>query len=229
MTWLINDAVSNDIRCREKNTIEMILQSAYRLEHAIGSILPTPSSTFETFSGQKRKVFYSNVPLCYTKFITALTQTKLVCDFLNPEPLKYPVFLDAGCGLGIKMFFAKKLGWDAHGIDINSEYIKIANKILEDICGKSQAKLHDIMTYEQYNKFDCVYYYTPISEPNSMRKFAEKVYKDMKRPSVLIQTFNQGTTMPDDCCVINNNVYLLANKKDRKSVQEYLLSVNQTS
>jgi hypothetical protein len=88
-------------------------------------------------------------------------------------------FLDIGCGIGTKVMLADVL-FDAHGFDINEEYLNLANQI-----GCKRTFIQDAMSYEGYDEYDFLYFYRPFKDDTLEREFEERVYQKMKSGALL--------------------------------------------
>jgi len=96
-----------------------------------------------------------------------------------------PKFLDCGCGIGNIMYLAHTVNYEPTGIEYEAFVYKAAKKFLK---GLSWCKLirGDILNYGSYHKYDVIYYYVPIQNGKLMKKFSDKVLRDMKVGAVLI-------------------------------------------
>ncbi len=73
-------------------------------------------------------------------------------------------FLDAGCGIGNIVTLAHAVGFKAHGIELNTEYLKIARKMTTNLYPKPYFECADIITFDKYHRYNLIYYYVPIND-----------------------------------------------------------------
>jgi len=91
-------------------------------------------------------------------------------------------FLDAGCGIGSKVWVAQnEFGLDAYGIDIVDEYLSQAHSI------GVRAGFADIRDYQAFGEYDIIYYYGPFREYGEQAAFETRLHAEMK-PGALLMT-----------------------------------------
>lgn len=99
-------------------------------------------------------------------------------------------FIDVGCGVGQKVYLAARhLGFDAEGIEMRKEHVKIANEALEKFCRKTRrygevapTKVFEgnAITFEKYSDYDIIYFYCPSHEPATEAKIEWAIAKGAK-------------------------------------------------
>jgi len=91
-------------------------------------------------------------------------------------------FLDIGCGIGNIVLLARKVGFDAYGLEYNEKIYDIAKRFL----GESRIFKGDMTSFRDYDKYDVLYYYIPIEDGNVMESFAAKLAKAVKPGAYII-------------------------------------------
>jgi SAM-dependent methyltransferase len=113
-------------------------------------------------------------------------------------------FLDAGCGAGNILLFAKSVGLARyyHGL----EYFDDTYKKARDFLGLDSKKpvpdvkifQQDILTFKNYGDYDIIYFYCPFSYGRLEVKFEELVEDQMKLGAVLIANLKRGSAIYKD-------------------------------
>ena len=104
-------------------------------------------------------------------------------DIDSCSPIK---FLDCGCGIGNIMVIAHHLGFKPYGIEYEKENVELARKLLRNAIRPKQVIHGDLMKYENYKKYDVIYYYEPLKKNEKRRDFADKIAKDAKCGALVI-------------------------------------------
>lgn len=99
---------------------------------------------------------------------------------INGEKLR---FLDAGCGVGVTVCIARKMGLNARGIEINPKLIELSSYVFNK---KECITEGDIIKFTNYHNYDIIYYYCPLADNNLEIKFEKKVEKELKIGGVII-------------------------------------------
>lgn len=120
--------------------LSVLFRLYYSLEFAIGQVLA---------DGDER--YYPNASFSILSFMKRLRWIRNLCG-ANSR------FLDVGCGLGNKIWIAQELGFDAFGIEINPKYAEIAQGFL----GTDRILIQDAMAFQDYAKYDVIYFYNPM-------------------------------------------------------------------
>ena len=103
------------------------------------------------------------------------------------EQRKKIKFLDCGCGIGNVVILARFAGFDAYGVEYDKQTLKRGKEVLP-LFGVESSKLHqgDLLEYPDFDKYDVLYGYCPMSHGGKERTFEKKLYKDMKIGAMLI-------------------------------------------
>jgi SAM-dependent methyltransferase len=95
---------------------------------------------------------------------------------------KEPTFLDAGCGIGDKVWIAQTLGYDAKGIELCNDSIRIGRLAL----GRNAIIKANLLTYKGYDKFEVIYLYRPMSDEKLEVEFEERLIKHSRNDVIII-------------------------------------------
>lgn len=122
----------------------------------------------------------------------AYKQLRFVWKYCEEHKIRCPKFIDAGAGIGWIVRMAYRLGFQASGVELIAENVKVAETIfgVRVQCGD----IRDI----DYSKFDVVYYYCPINANEIQAKFERKVEKEMKPGAILIANMKQDRAIYKD-------------------------------
>lgn len=82
-------------------------------------------------------------------------------------------FLDAGCGYGNIMMLASGVGFSVYGLELDPVTIEFAKGVNDHW---RNIKRQDILTYNDYKKFDVIYYYCPFFSTKEI-EFEKRVEK----------------------------------------------------
>jgi len=99
-------------------------------------------------------------------------------------------FLDCGCGLGLSMQIARKVGFDAYGLEYSPSMIKLGRSLSPYFYSRSFIKA-DITTYKDYDKYDVIYYFRPLSDPKKQDEFEKYLENECKVGAYLICLYKQ--------------------------------------
>lgn len=130
----------NHLKNGDLDDLSVVLQLYYSLEFAIGQVFS---------DGDLR--YHPNASFSAIRFISNLRMIQKLSGVGTR-------FLDVGCGLGSKVWIAQALGFEAHGLEINPKYAKIAS----ECAGTNRIVCHDGITFPGYDNFDVIYFYNPM-------------------------------------------------------------------
>lgn len=139
---------------------------------------------------------FSFIPLENWRFIEAMSKVQKHFlgrgrgrrSFLNRK------FVDAGCGIGVKLLMAQAMGFKATGIELDPGLIKLAKTIFnigqrrskKTRCDWTKIIRQDIRKHN-YSQYDVIYFYCPLRNTNDEEmKFEKMVYGQMKPGSYVI-------------------------------------------
>jgi hypothetical protein len=108
-----------------------------------------------------------------------------------------PIFLDAGCGIGVTLMIARQNGFKPFGIEFNVKLAEIA-VMLGDVWPRSDIFIGDIMDYKDYSKCDVIYYYCPFENVEMQKKFEKLVENNAKKGAIIIANLKQDNTIEKD-------------------------------
>jgi SAM-dependent methyltransferase len=112
-----------------------------------------------------------------TSFYTA----KCILDAYKGRNITH-TFLDAGCGVGVKVWIAESLGFDAKGVELCEDSVKIARMAL----GKRKIIRKDLLRYEGFHNYDVIYLYLPMCNPKLQKQFEENLVNRSKDDVIII-------------------------------------------
>jgi SAM-dependent methyltransferase len=115
--------------------------------------------------------FYRWVPLPLGEFLSGM---QVVTQALIEERKCFdaPTFLDAGCGIGSKMFLAQALGYQVAGIEREPAYAAAA------IC--SGVHIADATEWDGYGAYDVVYSYRLCVEEEQQSQLEKHIISNLK-------------------------------------------------
>lgn len=147
----------------------------------------------ESLAGKqhREKGFYANIPWDYESFLEDLAVARAVLDHLhkNTYPYNRYSFVDAGCGLGIKVHMALRSFWDAHGVEINKKYRQIASALVSG--GTTRIHLGDIRTHD-YSPYNCIYFYQPMQYDSLMEQLTAQIIQTAKPKTLVISAWGNA-------------------------------------
>jgi len=124
-------------------------------------------------------------------------QLKFVKDYLKLGTEKEEgsvSFLDIGCGIGNVMLFAEQFSFDVFGFEKDQYPYEIAARLH----GKEKVMQQDIWDYDDYDKFDVVYYFRPFTGGDSLRNFERMVEEKVRVGTVLIANYKKNEAIHSD-------------------------------
>lgn len=90
-------------------------------------------------------------------------------------------FLDIGSGIGDKVRLAKELGFDAVGIEYLDYYVELASFL-------GNKTIHvDAFDFSDYQNYDIIYMYHPISDNELYTKLVKHIISKMKSGQLLME------------------------------------------
>lgn len=101
--------------------------------------------------------------------------------YVTNERLPDIKFLDVGCGIGTTLLLANSF-FRAYGLEINKKLWKVANQFTAPRDWSEIGGIYHInaLKFNEYHKFDVIYYYSPILNLELQQKLELKIEKDMK-------------------------------------------------
>jgi len=127
------------------------------------------------------KIEYPFVPMDTRQAYQQIIIAKQYLDS-KTEQEKAPKFIDIGCGIGQIVLIAEMAGFDAHGIEKDPYPCEIAQRLI----GADKILLEDIWEFNEYNKFDVIYYFRPFSIKELQSKFEKMIEDKIKVGGIII-------------------------------------------
>ena len=112
-------------------------------------------------------------------------EIRLVHDFLEMDGKnkdKNFSFIDIGCGIGNILLIAEQFFFDVYGIEKDQYPFQLATELI----GKDRVWQEDIWQYDDYDKFDVVYYFRPLPDAGPQTRFEHLVEDKIKKGAILI-------------------------------------------
>ncbi|MBU4260742.1 MAG: class I SAM-dependent methyltransferase [Proteobacteria bacterium] len=111
-------------------------------------------------------------------------QLRFAAKYLKEyAPQKTPfTLLDIGCGIGNVMLFAEQMEFDVFGFEKDEYPLQIARKLM----GSDRAIQGDLWQYDDYVRFDVIYYFRPLANGDDERRFERMIEDRMRTGSLLI-------------------------------------------
>lgn len=91
-------------------------------------------------------------------------------------------FIDIGCGIGNVLLFAEMMGFRVAGIEKDIFPCRVAQKLFDE----RAVTPTDIWEFEEFSRFDVVYYFRPFHDGNMQRRFEEYIEDRVRPGGVLI-------------------------------------------
>ncbi len=124
---------------------------------------------------------YPFVPMDTRQLFDQLCFTSLYLREHDKQDEQFTL-LDIGCGIGNVMLFAEQMGFDVYGFEKDEYPLRIAQKLM----GKERAIQDDLWHYENYGRFDVIYYFRPLANGDHERKFEKMIEETMRVGAILI-------------------------------------------
>lgn len=131
--------------------------------------------------GHDRSKEFGFIPFSVRETIGVIIRIKYAYPTMMQN--RYPLFLDAGCGMGNIMAIAHAAGFRVSGIERDITTYKYATKFTKNFGKVYRANM---VTFKDYGKYDVIYYYVPIKDHNLMHKCAERIAEQMKIGAIII-------------------------------------------
>jgi len=189
------------------------------LEHFVNAV--EEESNSDAWKGgrsiTKDKVSHTYVPLPVYTFVKALRKIQQCWDRKRNhhykktgEYLSKPRFIDAGCGLGVKLVIAEGMGCDVSGIEIDRKLINRAKRIFKS--DRLNIKCQDILKHD-YSTYDIIYFYRPFYDPKKQTEFEKRIQSQMKKGAYLMG-FDSVTCPPEkQFSMLHNDPYVFYRRK----------------
>lgn len=172
---------------------------------------------------KREKGEYQCILLDHTIFMELMHRVGKICKkrYNRVYPYEYS-FVDAGCGVGHKVFLASRLGFEKiTGIDIEYQYLSAAKKTIKQFCEDGIVKHYlfkKIKFIEQniletnYSNFDIIYFYVPLSDHDKEIKFEKKIVETAKSGAIIIGIGNHYINDIKKSGLIKHGSYIFEKK-----------------
>ncbi|MEM9247618.1 MAG: methyltransferase domain-containing protein [Pseudomonadota bacterium] len=100
-------------------------------------------------------------------------------------------FGDVGCGGGVKLVMARRFFGHCTGIEYESQYVANAEVFLKKVGLPNLDVEHaDALTYEEYGKFDVLYFYRPMRSDQDLERLEQQVVANVKPGTLILAPYN---------------------------------------
>lgn len=114
---------------------------------------------------------------------------------MDKNPRKICSFLDVGCGIGNIMLIAEQYSFEAYGFEKDEYPFQLATKLIDT----EHVWQKDIWEFEDYDKFDVIYYFRPLPDAGPQTKFELLVEDKIKEGGILIANRKISKAIEEDC------------------------------
>lgn len=112
----------------------------------------------------------------------------------NIQDKKVFSFIDVGCGIGNVMLFAEQMDFDVYGFEKDPYPCRIAAKMM----GDDRVTEDDIWNYNDYERFDVIYYFRPFPNADMQIKFEKMIEDKLKPCGILIANRKMSKDIDSD-------------------------------
>lgn len=122
-----------------------------------------------------------------------------------------PRFLDVGCGIGTKVLVAEQVLHlvDVFGLEKHPPYCEVARKMV----GPGRIIQADGITYKEYKRFDIVYFYRPLHDPDGQAALENAIVQQLAPNAVICSPLHTTLNNQKSLTPVGHNVYI---KRARK-------------
>lgn len=138
---------------------------------------------------------YKYVALELEKFEGQLNDAARLLNWKWNNKIK---FVDVGCGIGTKVWIAKRHGFDVYGIEVYSPYAEVAMKMLE-LTNEQYAvypRFPRIITADaltiDYSSYDVIYFYCPLADDAKQKQLEQQIFSTAKSGTYILANLGKG-------------------------------------
>lgn len=144
---------------------------------------------------RRHKGSYEYIPYNTRCFVEVLNTIKKDYEerYARSFASVFPKFIDAGCGLGVKLVLAAAMGFQTTGLEIDCELIERAEDIFaldHDFWFGSPHQIPGIINQDvldhDYQAYDVIYFYCPFVNRDKEEAFEKRVHSQMKQGAYLV-------------------------------------------
>lgn len=178
------------------------LDKVFDIIHAV--INPYKQDTEASANGA-----FADIPLPQSRFIRHLQAASRVTQVQNlGKPAR---FIDVGCGGGLKVLTAAQYFNPCDGLDLDPGYVQAARTFMEQSDQpESTIFKANALTFDQYDEYDVIYFYRPISDDALLQQLEERIATTARPHCILIAPYirAEGHFEAMGCAQIAGSLYL---------------------
>lgn len=141
---------------------------------------------FQTHASQRhtqndKSIEYPFVPMDTRQMFY---QIKLARDVLRRHRVEQEKFsfMDIGCGIGNVLVVAEQMEFEVFGIEKDTYPFAIAEQLFDE----GEVRQEDIWRFNDYGRFDVIYYFRPFHDGPTQRRFERMIEDRLKVGGILI-------------------------------------------
>lgn len=122
-----------------------------------------------------------------------------------------PRFLDVGCGGGTKVYAALPFFRDSMGLENNPIQAQVAAAVMAKLNAPLECIIEsDARNFDDFGKFDVIYFYRPIKNPNGLRQMEDRIMSQVRPGTLLIAPYLGFSAEQGDmrCSKIAPSIYV---------------------
>lgn len=143
---------------------------------------------------------YKCIHLNSASFFDTMMEMMGNCNITDTKASKM-TFVDVGCGVGEKVFFAETLGFNSFGLELRKPLIDSAKRLFRNL-GLDTLDFHsdtnaprliqgDALEYD-YSRFDVIYFYCPLHDTKLQAKLEERIAQTVKLGAIVVPFLARG-------------------------------------
>lgn len=164
----------------------------------------------------RRSGAFPDIALPHSLFIAHLHAAYRVLLAMGKAP-ETAMFLDVGCGSGIKVIAAARLFGKCYGLELDPGYAELARGMLGQVDIPASHVLEgNALEFASYDRFDVIYAYRPLSSNDLMRELEARISSGAEG-AILIAPYQFFASRAEalDCARIDGQIYLVGGSKRR--------------
>lgn len=163
------------------------------------------------------------------KFFSQISKVMQILSMLNKR--NKARFIDVGCGIGTKVFLASTLFSEAHGIEIDDNYITTGLNIIKhcspEYTSNLSLKKRDALQFSHYRDYDVIYIYRPFHNVEKQNELEEKITRGAQENTVIVGMLCNFHNLPEQIrpkMIFNNGYIKSSNEQFVEKIRKELKS-----